>query len=150
MSRLPYLEAVIKETLRRYPPVLNLVRECTTDGYQLTPEITLRKGTPIFIPTPAIHLCPEHYPNPLTFNPERFMPENKEHLVPYTFLPFSVGPRNCIAMRFAYQEIHLCLAGLLRKYKFSTTAETPEELTFTKNSALLIAKEFQLKVSRRE
>ncbi len=52
-------------------------------------------------------------------------------------------------MRFAYQEIKLCLAHLLTRYRFTTTPETPEELTFKPASALLIAEEFPIQVSRR-
>lgn len=148
---IPYLEAVVKETLRRYTPVALLGRVCNAEqGYTFPgTEIHLRKGDVVTLPVVAIHMNEKYYPEPNRFNPERFMPENKANLVPYTYLPFSDGPRNCIAMRFAYQEIKLCLAHLLTRYRFTTTPETPEELTFKPASALLIAEEFPIQVSRR-
>ncbi|KAH9387714.1 hypothetical protein TYRP_008908 [Tyrophagus putrescentiae] len=145
MNRVPYLEAVTKETLRKYPPVSSIGRVCNQEGYQLGPA-TLYKGQMVNIFVTAIHHNEQYYPAPLVFNPERFMPENKHQLVPYTYLPFSLGPRNCIAMRFAYQEIFLCLAAVVRRFRFQPTAETPAELKFKPGSGLLIADPFPLRV----
>ncbi len=94
MSGIPYLEATIKETLRKYPPLSVVGRVCEADNYKLGPA-TLPKGALINVMINAIHLNPEYYPSPHQFNPDRFMPENKHQLVPYTYLPFSIGPRNC-------------------------------------------------------
>ena len=65
----------------------------------------------------AIHHDPEYYPNPYNFDPERFMPENRDKLVPYTYMPFGAGPRNCVGMRFALMELKMCLIQLLRQYR---------------------------------
>lgn len=94
---IPYLEAVVKETLRRYTPVALLGRVCNAEqGYTFPgTEIHLRKGDVVTLPVVAIHMNEKYYPEPNRFNPERFMPENKANLVPYTYLPFSDGPRNC-------------------------------------------------------
>ena len=78
------------------------------------------------------------------------MPENKQNLIPYTFLPFGAGPRNCIGIRFAYQEIKLCLASIVRKYEFIPTPSTPEQLDFIKGIPMLNAKPFELKVVNRK
>lgn len=149
MSGIPYLEAVVKETLRRYPPVAVLTRVCNKSGYKLTADLCLEKNQLIQISVSGIHLNPEYYPEPTRFQPDRFMPENKHLLVPYAYLPFSLGPRNCIAMRFAYQEIKLCLADIVRKYRFQVTPQTPHKLTFKKGGGLLSCAPFPLKVSRR-
>ena len=143
-----------------------LSRVCDKEGYKLG-NVTLFKGALVFVGVSAIHHDPEYYPEPERYNPDRFMPENKHLLVPYSYLPFSLGikiillpanliynyiflgPRNCIAMRFAYQEIKLCFANIVRKYKFSTTPETPAELKFKKGAGLLIAEPFQIKVEKR-
>ncbi|XP_017493709.1 PREDICTED: cytochrome P450 3A24-like, partial [Rhagoletis zephyria] len=111
LNQAPYLEAVIKETLRMYPPVIRIERRLAVNDYKLG-GIPLEKDVLVEIPTVSVHYSPEYYPQPTLFNPDRFMPANKAKLVPYTFLPFGAGPRNCIGMRFAYQEIKLCLAQM--------------------------------------
>ena len=111
--------------------------------------ISLDKGVLIEIPTMAVHHNPDYYPEPERFNPDRFMPENKHLLVPYTFIPFAQGPRNCIGMRFAYQEVKLCLAKIVQRYHFHVTPKTPNKLVFTKGSPLMSATPFPIKVTRR-
>src|SRR5699024_5852871 len=101
------------------------------------------------IPVSAVHHCEDYYPEPDRFNPERFMPENKHLLVPYTYLPFGLGPRNCVGVRFAYQEIKLCLASIVQRFQFSLTPNTPSKLSFKNGNILLNSFEFPIKVSRR-
>ncbi|XP_077868489.1 cytochrome P450 3A19-like [Saccoglossus kowalevskii] len=61
---------------------------------------------------------PDIWPDPESFNPERFTdPDNLPK--PYTFLPFSLGRRNCIGNKFAQIAMRVILAGLLRDLKFS-------------------------------
>src|SRR5699024_8877121 len=115
MNGIPYLEAVIKETLRKYPSVTQLTRHVGVDNYKLN-GIKLFKNQQVEIPVSAVHHCEDYYPEPDRFNPERFMPENKHLLVPYTYLPFGLGPRNCVGVRFAYQEIKLCLASIVQRF----------------------------------
>ena len=124
LNNLPYLDAVISETLRMYPPVALHERQCSED-YVLkvnTPqvgnrEIKIPKGTGVVVPIWAIHYMEEYYPEPKKFKPERFLPENKDQLVPYTFLAFVAGPRNCVGLRFALLELKLVLATLISQYK---------------------------------
>ena len=61
---------------------------------------------------------PEIFPNPKEFKPERFLKENKGDRNPYSFMGFSVGPRNCLAMRFATFEMKMCISSLVSKFKF--------------------------------
>ena len=58
-------------------------------------------GSSVMIPIYAMHHMDEYFPDPEKFDPERFMPENREKLVPHTFLPFSQDPRDCLGKRFA-------------------------------------------------
>lgn len=89
------------ETLRRYPPAVRIERKCVRD-YKLpgTDNVVVKKGSIAVIPVYAIHLDEEYFPDPEKIDPERFSPENKGKIPPYAYLPFGVGPRNCIGRTF--------------------------------------------------
>ncbi|CAG2181356.1 unnamed protein product, partial [Oppiella nova] len=116
LSRLPFLDALVSETLRSYPPLPRLEREAMEDIKLGDTGVKIEKGVIAEIPVYAIHHDPEHYPNPFTFNPDRFMPENRENIKPYTYIPFGSGPRNCIGMRFALLEAKLALAKISQQF----------------------------------
>ena len=148
VMHLPYLECVIKETLRKYPPLLALERRVATDKYLLNGSITLRKDQLVQVPTMAVHYDEEYYPEPEVFKPTRWLPENKHILTPYTYVPFGIGPRNCVGMRFAYQEIKLCLAHILTRYRFVRSVRTPDKLKFIMGAVLMV-KEIPICVEKR-
>lgn len=56
----------------------------------------MKPGEGLWLPIYAIHRDPQYYPNPKKFDPERFSDENKGNINPLAYLPFGVGPRNCI------------------------------------------------------
>src|SRR5581483_1566637 len=118
-NHMPYLDACISESLRLLPPALNLERQVKEDYLipNSDPPIVLPKGGLIEVSVFGIHHSEEYYPNASQFNPDRFLPENKHLLHPYTFLPFGDGLRNCIGMRFALFEVKLCMTQFLSKYK---------------------------------
>ena len=76
------------------------------------------------IPTYAIHHDPQYYPDPYKFIPERFNAENKKNRNPYAYMPFGVGPRNCIAMRFAIIEGKCALAHLMHNFRVEPCTKT--------------------------
>ncbi|CAN8015224.1 unnamed protein product [Ixodes persulcatus] len=123
---MPYLEAVINEALRMYAPEPFLVRRCTQETS--VAGIQVRPGMSIEIPMEGIHRDAEFFPEPDCFKPERFLPENKAALVPYTFLAFGAGPRNCVGQRMGIVQTKATLACLLQKIKFERSSETPVPL----------------------
>ncbi|KPM11177.1 cytochrome P450-like protein 23 [Sarcoptes scabiei] len=147
---LPYLDAVLSETLRKYPPALALAREASEDYYIKEYDITVEKHNDVVIPVYAIHHDPEYYPDPERYDPERFMPENRHKLVPYTYLPFGGGPRNCIGMRFALAEAKLGIANLIKSFRIVRTAKTPEKLRLTKSLFLLKTEPIHIGFERRK
>ncbi|XP_020280575.1 cytochrome P450 9e2-like [Pseudomyrmex gracilis] len=144
INHLEYLEAVINETLRMYSPIPFLERVCETD-YELPPALpgekpfVMKKGMVIWIPTLAIHYDKKYYDNPEEFRPERFL--NKTyHNSPYYFA-FGVGPRMCIANRFALLEVKVLLFHLLARCELKPCAKTTLPMRFSKKSAFVVAPE---------
>ncbi|XP_041959191.1 cytochrome P450 3A40-like [Alosa sapidissima] len=128
LMQMEYLDCVINESLRLYPPVPRIDRVCkkTVD----VGGVIIPKGAIVMVPTYALHRDPEIWTDPETFNPERFSKENKESIDQYTYMPFGLGPRNCIGMRFALISMKLAIVELLQRFTISTCAETeiPVEL----------------------
>lgn len=90
------------ESLRKYPPLLFLSRVCNAN-YVLPPPskldkgnpVEIKKGTPVIIPVLGIHKDEALYPDPETYNPDRFS-ERKDGSVAKYFLAFGAGPRTCL------------------------------------------------------
>lgn len=112
LPELPYLGAVIDEALRLYPPAHLGSRIAAQDlefqGY------TIPKGQRVTYSIYCTQRMAEYWENPATFRPERFLPPNKP--VPYSFLPFGGGPRNCIGTAFAQVEMKVVLARMLQRF----------------------------------
>lgn len=101
LSKMKYMDQVISETLRRWPPAVFTNRKCTKD-YECNVDgikFLIERGKSVWLPISSIHHDPEIYENPKKFDPERFNDENKHKIKPGSFIPFGVGPRNCIGMR---------------------------------------------------
>lgn len=121
ITRLPYLSAVVSETLRIYPITLTsferLVRApIQIMGYQLEPGTVL---------LPCIYLTHHRediYPQPKQFKPERFL---ERQFSPYEYLPFGGGNRRCIGMAFAQFEMKLILATVLLHFQLALTHRLP-------------------------
>ncbi|KAI8118845.1 putative cytochrome P450 4s3 [Lucilia cuprina] len=112
---MPYLEAVIKETLRLYPSVPFYSRRITEDlnvGSLIVP-----KDASISILTYMVHRDEKNFPDPEKFDPLRFL-SKENNLHPFSFVAFSAGPRNCIGQKFAMLELKCSLSYLLRNFEF--------------------------------
>lgn len=131
VQNLEYLDMVLNEALRLYPPVFRFGRavkeSCTLNN------VHFAKGSMVIFPVYHLHHDPEYWPDPETFDPERFSQEAKQQRSPYCFLPFGTGPRSCIGMRFALIEAKMALVHILKRFKFerSTETEVPLELKAT-------------------
>ena len=149
LAKLPYLDAFISEILRKYPPLIRLNRVAEQKHQLGNTGITLNKGDTVYILVYAIHHNEEYYPSPEQFKPERFLPENRHLIKPYTYLPFGSGPRHCVGMKFALLETKLALAKIITKYKFVTSKNTQIPLKFLTNRIILTVKSIIVAVERR-
>uniref|UniRef100_A0A182THA1 Cytochrome P450 n=1 Tax=Anopheles melas TaxID=34690 RepID=A0A182THA1_9DIPT len=125
-----YLDNVINETLRKYPPVETLTRKPSSDYVIPGTRHIVPKDTVVQIPIYAIQRDPDHYPDPERFDPDRFQPEEVKKRHPYVFLPFGEGPRICIGLRFGMMQTKVGLINLLRRFRFSPSARTPERVVY--------------------
>ncbi|XP_076332607.1 cytochrome P450 3A9-like isoform X2 [Tachypleus tridentatus] len=149
IGKMVYLDCVLSETLRLHTIASFFERRANIDYELGDTGITIPKGTIVQIPVHAIHHDPKYYPEPNTFDPERFLPENKKCRHPYTYLPFGAGHRNCVGMRFALLEAKLCLAHVLRNFRFHRCSETKVPLEYYNGLGLIQAKQVSLVVEKR-
>ncbi|XP_039315060.1 cytochrome P450 4C1 isoform X2 [Solenopsis invicta] len=115
ITQLKYLDRIIKETLRIFPSV-PLITRIFTEDVKLDKYI-IPKDITIVLPIISTHRNPEVWPEPMKFDPDRFLPENSKGRNPYAYVPFSAGPRNCIGQRFALLEEKIVLTAILRKWR---------------------------------
>ncbi|KAF5300648.1 hypothetical protein FQA39_LY11109 [Lamprigera yunnana] len=141
--KLKYLDMVVSESLRKWPPHPIIDRICVKD-YELEPEtaerdaIVIEKNTTVLIPVLGIHYDPKYFSNPDKFDPERFSNINKSKIVPFSFLPFGIGSRNCIASRLALMQVKLFFVNLLSKFILEPTHNTQIPLTMTAKKFTLL------------
>jgi cytochrome P450 family 6 len=154
LHELKYLECCIDETLRKYPIVPLLMRECTEDYKIPDSDLVIPKGMGLMIPVLGFHRDPEIFENPMAFKPERFLnsPNGEGKAKGLFYLPFGDGPRNCIGMRLGKVLTKLGLAIVLSKYsiEFCDKTMADSELKFdTVQFILTPTKTFNLRVMPR-
>lgn len=119
MSKMPYLDLVIKECLRLLP-VAVIQGRAVTKPLKLK-NYTLPAGTVAHIPSLQAHTDENLWgPDVLEFKPERFEEENFKKIHPYAYIPFSNGQRICPGMKYALLTMKIFLSKFLMRYKVST------------------------------
>lgn len=150
-----YLDMVVSEGFRKWPPITATDRKCNKDFLMESKDgttVIIKSGEGLFIPIYNIHNDPENYPNPSKFDPERFADENKDFIKPCSFMPFGLGPRNCIGSRFALMQIKTVLFNLLLKFSIEISENTQNPIKLKKNNVAALYPEigFFVKLSSRE
>ncbi|XP_073506588.1 thromboxane-A synthase [Phyllobates terribilis] len=131
---LPYMDMVISESLRMYPPAFRFAREAAADCTVMGCKIPA--GTVLEIPIGCMQNDPQYWEEPERFRPERFTAEEKQKRHPFLYLPFGAGPRSCIGMRLAILEAKITLYRILRTFRFETCPRTQIPLQVTAVSTL--------------
>jgi cytochrome P450 len=145
LPKLPLTLRIFKEALRLYPPVYLDSRQAEVAselGGVACPRFTVAMFSPY-----SLHRRADLWPDPLRFDPDRYLPEIEAKRSRFAWLPFGVGPRICIGMGFALMEGQLVLARLLQRADFELVGS--EEPNF--NSATLRPKYgMQVRIKIRE
>ncbi len=117
LPRLTYLEQVVKESMRLYPPAWYATR--TTDHDVELGGYRVPKGVTVVMNIWAVHHDARFYPDPETFRPERWTPEFTKGLHKFAYLPFGIGARRCIGSMFAETEAMLAVASIVQRFHVS-------------------------------
>jgi cytochrome P450 len=143
LNKMTYTHAFLKETLRLYPPVPYLSRkissEITTGGY------TFPKDAEIIISPYLMGRNPKYFKDPLTFDVKRFIGSDSD---PPGFIPFSLAPRKCIGIKFAYNTMKIFVVKVLSKFEVSLP-ENQYKLKLSINPTLTSEKDMIVNVCRR-
>jgi cytochrome P450 family 28 len=134
------------ETLRMHPPFTAISKECTEEidiEYIKGKNITIEKGTNVYLPLHQFQHDPEYYPRPKEFIPERFDPEHggvKAFKDRGVFLTFGDGPRFCLGMKFAMMQSKAAVLEVIKNFKISVNPKTESELVIDPNEFMNVKK----------
>lgn len=125
LPRLPYTQAVIKETLRLYPPLWMTGRRaaarCEIGGHAVP------AGSVLLTSQWAVQRLERFFPHPDRFRPERWESEETAALPRFAYFPFGGGPRVCIGQGFAMLETTLVLAAIAQRFRLETVGQPGEQ-----------------------
>ncbi|WEX88680.1 cytochrome P450 [Sinorhizobium garamanticum] len=127
LDRMPHVLAAFEEALRLYPPAPSINRAAIEEDEWTSPAgeyVRIEKGITVLIMPWTLHRHLLHWQKPRAFMPERFLPENREKINRFQYLPFGAGPRVCIGATFALQEAVIALGVMMHRFRFDLTEAT--------------------------
>ena len=125
IQKMEYINNCIKESLRLFPPAIAVARSVEQD--QQVGNLFLAKGSLALVHVYLIHHDPHYWGEDVeAFNPDRFTTENSKNRHRYAWMPFSIGPRQCIGNNFAMLEMRSFLAVLLQRFEFEKNPNSKE------------------------
>nr|XP_012224518.1 PREDICTED: cytochrome P450 6k1-like [Linepithema humile] len=137
IQSLPYLDMVLSETLRMYPPLGYLNRVANKTYKMSDSDLVLEKNIPVYISALGLHYDAEYFPNPEQFDPERFDEKNRHNRPSCVYLPFGDGPHSCIGNRFALLQSKLGLIQILKKCEITPCEKTTIPIRADPRAAML-------------
>ncbi|XP_025103410.1 cytochrome P450 3A5-like [Pomacea canaliculata] len=148
VGRLKYLDNVIHETLRVFPPVSFITRQALKS--RTIKGVTIPAGMGVAIPIYSIMHDPDYFDDPEKFWPERFSEAESSKLPSIlSELAFGYGPRQCIGMRLALLEIKFAAVRMLRHFRFLPCEDTPDKIDFVTTGITAPKKPLKLRTELR-
>lgn len=145
----PLLDSFVAEVTRMMPIFSELTRVASRDFHFDKLNLSIPKGTIVDMASAQIMSDPEYWDQPDEFKPERFMPQNRHKLVPFTYQTFGLGPRHCLGMRFALTEAKVALARLLMNFVFEAAPNTEFPPNFVLKGPIYKLTNPSVKIKRR-
>jgi cytochrome P450 len=127
MGRLPYTTMVLAESMRLYPPAWTLARRALKED-QLPSGLKICPGDEILMTQYISHRNPAYFPEPATFDPERFAPGRRESIPKFAYYPFGMGSRVCIGESFARLEAIIMVVMIGRRFDFEQVRKGPAKI----------------------
>jgi len=128
LSKLKYVNQVINESLRMYPPAGAVQKGCQKDT--MLGHFKISKGTRILNTLWGVAHNPNVWPNPFKFDPDRWNPENSKGRSDFASLPFSFGARGCIGRQVSIMEQRIFLVHALRNYHIRLSPKCNPNIQF--------------------
>ena len=147
LSKLNYLENVMKESLRLGPTVHSIAREAM-ENFEISPGKVIKRGSIFCINIYGLHHRKDLWGDDAElFYPDRFLPESFDDKHQY-FIPFSIGRRNCLGYRYAYTSFKVMMVKLLKNFKFTTNLKL-NEIKFNRQIALKLMGKHLVMIEKR-
>lgn len=163
LGKFTFLEQCLMETVRTHCPVFGLSKLCIKETEfpgqfeNSTNTLKIEEGMNVVIPVYALHLWvdwdlfpyeiqfmklsihsdKDYFPDPFTYNPDRWSPENRESIPKYAFLGFGEGPRICLGMKFGLTQVKAGVAAILSQYDVKAFDKTEIPIKFSKSTFVL-------------
>ncbi|XP_029173943.1 cytochrome P450 4c21-like isoform X1 [Nylanderia fulva] len=149
LEHMDYLDRVIKETLRIFPTIPLFSRQLTEDLEM--EEFILPKGANVVIELLTLHRNEKFWSKPLVFDPDRFLPQNIETSYQHYYMPFSMGPRNCISMQYAIMSMKVILTTLIRTFVFKVENSIQiDKIKLTVDLVLSTVEPLKIQIEKRD
>jgi cytochrome P450 family 6 len=132
-----YLDMVINEGLRKYPPIPSTMRKANKEYTIPGTKLVIPEGVVIALNSFSFQRDPEYFPDPEKFDPERFNEENIKNVKSFTNFPFGEGPRICLGQRFGLMQSKIGITKLIKNFVIQPSEKTQIPIKFNLGNPLM-------------
>ncbi|RYP27099.1 hypothetical protein DL767_007796 [Monosporascus sp. MG133] len=144
LEKLPYLTAVLSEGLRFSPALATRMARVAPDRDLVYGKQRIPAGTPVGMTALLMHTDPEVYPDPMRFDPDRWMDAEARRRMDKAYAPFGRGTRICIGMHLAWVELYMVVAAIVQRFDFEFDADAAKDVTWNAFNASMYPEDIDL------